>query len=123
MSTKDELKAKVTELLNSDEFADVVYGDMFNGEDLRNYWNEKNGTVEYLLTVQLDLAGIKEKLVEHHGGEGEGDQYWSVWSFTKGGKTVYVQLDGSYASYDGATYDSWFFVEPEEYVAIRYKKV
>lgn len=121
--SKKELKAKVAGLLNSDDFEAVVRESMFIGEDIRSNRYEKNGTPEFLLGVQLDLAGIKEKLEEHHGGEGEGDQYWSVWSFTKDGETVYVQLDGSYASYDGTTYDSWFFVEPEEYVAVRYKTV
>lgn len=121
--SKEELKAKVAELLNSDDFEEVVHGAMFNGEGLRGSWYEKNGTPEYLLSVQLDLARIQEKLEEHHGGEGEGDSYWAVWSFTLGGDKVFVKFDGSYVSYDGSTYDSWFFVEPEEYVAVRYKKV
>lgn len=121
--SKKELKAKVNELLSSDEFEDAVRASMFNREDIRGSWYEKNGTPEFLLGVQLDLAGIQEKLEEHHGGEGEGDSYWKVWSFTRGGDKVFVKFDGSYVSYDGSTYDAWFFVEPEEYVAVRYKRV
>lgn len=121
--SKKELKAKVAELLNSDDFEEVVHSSMFNRESLRGSWYEKTGAPEYLLSVQLDLAEIQEKLEERHGGEGEGDSYWSVWSFTRGNDKVLVKLEGSYASYDGSTYDDWFFVEPEEYVAVRYKKV
>ena len=123
MMSKEELKAKVTELLISGDFEEAVHSSMFNGEDLRRSWYEKNGTPEYLLSVQLDLAEIQEKLEERHGGSDEGDLYWAVWSFTRGNDKVLVKLDGSYVSYYGSTFDDWFFVEPEEYVAVRYKKV
>jgi hypothetical protein len=121
--SKKELKAKVAELLNLDDFEEVVRSSMFHGEGLRGNYAKKHQTPEYLLSVQLDLAGIQEKLEEHHGGEGEGDSYWAVWSFTKGDATVYVELNGSYTSLTGAEFDDWYFVEPEEYVAVRYKKV
>lgn len=120
---KEELKAKVAALLNSDDFEEVVHSSMFQGELLRGSYNEKHRTPEYLLAEEFDKAEITEKLVEQFGGEGEGDSYWAVWSFTRGGDKVFVQFDGSYDSYDGSRYDDWYFVEPEEYVAVRYKKV
>ena len=50
--------------------------------------------------------------VDKHGGEGEGEDYWSVYKFTHGTDIVYVKFSGSYHSYSGSDYDEWFFVVP-----------
>ena len=51
--------------------------------------------------------------VDKHGGEGEGEDYWSVYKFTHGTDSVYVKFSGSYQSYSGSDYDEWFFVVPK----------
>lgn len=51
--------------------------------------------------------------VDKHGGEGEGEDYWSVYKFTHGTDIVYVKFSGSYQSYSGSDYDEWFFVVPK----------
>lgn len=61
---------------------------------------------------QLDGAEITYKKEDHCGGEGQGEEYWTVYSFTKNGETVYIKFDGYYQSYDGSTYDDWSFVTP-----------
>lgn len=118
----EKLKADVTKLLNNDDFTYVVSGMMFNGEPIHSSYNDRDSPATRLAT-ELSNTGITESLVEHHGGEGEGEQYWAVWSFARGSEKVFVQLNGSYYSYNGPEYDSWYFVEPEEYVAVRYKKI
>jgi len=54
--------------------------------------------------------------VDSYGGEGMGDEYWSVYKFTDNntGEEVYVKFDGWYASYEGATYGNCFVVQPKE---------
>lgn len=120
--SKEELKVILTELLTSDEVKAVIEYTMFHGENIRASWYDRDSKQTNFAST-LDSLGIHEKIVEQHGGEGEGDMYYSVWSFTKDSETVYVQFDGSYQSYNGAEFDSWFFVEPESYTAIRYNKV
>lgn len=60
------------------------------------------------------LEGFEFKELASHGGEGQGDDFWSVWSFTKDGETHLVKFQGWYASYVGAEFESWSFVEPKQ---------
>ena len=39
-------------------------------------------------------------------------QYWNPTLKLKGDETVYVKFYRWYQSYNGAEYDSWFFVKP-----------
>lgn len=119
------LQARIKELLTSEEFSELNVSFFFEEgrySNLRSKYN-KEGSPEKNLANIFDTEGIVEMLVDSHGGEGEGDSYWTVWSFTKGEETVYVQFDGSYASYCGSEYDDWFFVKPREYVAIQYVRI
>ena len=59
-------------------------------------------------------AGIDYKYEDNFGGEGMGDEYWSVYSFFQGEEKVYVKFSGWYQSYNGAEYTDWFFVEPKQ---------
>lgn len=66
---------------------------------------------------------VKMKEEDNYGGEGQGESYWRVNSFEKDGEKLYVKFDGSYYSYDGSTYDSWFFVEPREVIVTQYVRI
>lgn len=68
---------------------------------------------------QLGLGNVKE--VDQHGGEGEGDSWWSVKHFIDHG--VYIRIDGSYASYDGTSFDDGYGreVRPQEKVITVYE--
>lgn len=70
----------------------------------------------------LQAAGISYEEEAQHGGEGEGEDFWTVYSFTKAGEKVFVQFDGWYQSYNGSEYTEWFFVEPKEVVVTQYFK-
>lgn len=55
----------------------------------------------------LDLPSIGQaRYVDNFGGEGEGDQYWFVFSVTDAdGETRFFRRDGYYASFYGGYYD------------------
>jgi hypothetical protein len=42
---------------------------------------------------------------DRFGGEGQGDQYWIVYSFTKDGNTQYFKVDAYYESWNGANWE------------------
>lgn len=68
----------------------------------------------------LKEKGIKYNHVDNYGGEGMGEEYWSVYSFNNDNELVYVKFDGYYASYNGADFSRWFFVEPKEVVVTQW---
>jgi hypothetical protein len=76
-----------------------------------------------LIVNNLKAVGITTKFMANFGGEGESNDYWSVYSFTKDEMTVYVQFDGYCTSYGGGTYHELFFVEPREVALTKYFKV
>lgn len=61
--------------------------------------------------------------VASFGGEGEGDQFYHVYSFDNGEEKIFIKFDGWYASYHGAEFTEWFFVEPAEETIIVYDRV
>lgn len=65
-------------------------------------------------------AQVNYKYEDSFGGEGQGDDYWSVYSFTDGTDKVYVKFNGWYASYNGSEYTEWFFVEPKKVEVVQY---
>ena len=63
---------------------------------------------------QLTEANINFELVDRYGGEDQGSDYWSVYSFTDGMQVVFIQFQGWYASYEGSTYEEFYEVKPVE---------
>jgi glyoxylase-like metal-dependent hydrolase (beta-lactamase superfamily II) len=80
---------------------------------------------EQLAKVKKDLAdkNITIELVDRHGGEGEGEDYWSVYKFVSPDEEVYVKFDGSYTSYDGSEFDEWFFVKAVPVQAFDFRRI
>lgn len=72
---------------------------------------------------ELIEKGITFKNVDSYGGEGKGDEYWSVYEFSLGEEICWVKFNGWYASYTGSEYGEFFFVEPKEVVVTRYIEV
>ena len=68
----------------------------------------------------LKEKGITYTHVDNYGGEGMGEEYWSVYSFNNDDELVYVKFDGYYASYNGADFSGWFFVDPKEVVVTQW---
>jgi len=119
--TKDELKTWLTEQLDSDSSIPHAF--------FRQDFPSPDNSMKYVdpevaeFCYALDKAGIEHVEQQQHGGEGEGDDYYVVTSFTKDSETVYVKFQGWYQSYNGSEYTEWFFVEPKEVTVTQYFKV
>lgn len=66
------------------------------------------------VSFELSKAGIAFECVEQEGGEGEGDQYHTVYKFTKGSEEVFVKFHGWYASYHGSEMNGYNIVKPRK---------
>jgi hypothetical protein len=101
------LQAILTPLL--DENGDILFSDDFDPE-----FHQYDNPGERALKTSLQTNDITVQHIEQHGGEGEGEDYYNVWQFTRGKETVFVKFHGSYYSYDGSTYSGYFFATPVE---------
>jgi hypothetical protein len=112
------LKEVVQELLQN---ADSNTIQEFFGSEMQNETTRWDcaGLIEFKTEVQL--KGISMENVDQHGGEGEGEQYWSVYKFTKEEQDVFVKFNGWYQSYNGAEFTEWFFVEPKNRMVTFYE--
>lgn len=83
-----------------------------------------NGECKVITLSELNpvtAKGIEFKSVDGYGGEGKGDDYWSVYEFTKNGVSVFVKFYGSYSSYVGSEYEDFCFVNPVTVTKIEYR--
>lgn len=93
-------KQQVTEYLNDNR--DICVELMHVGEYVKD-WTKK-GVFEY-------------KCVYHYGGEDMGSDYYVVIVIRNPDnhdEKYYIKFQGWYASYEGAEYEDWFFVEPKQ---------
>lgn len=113
------LKELLKELLDGadSDITNQFFGSEFNLE-IDEY--DEESTVEFK-KILVDNKVIVE-FEDNHGGEGEGDDFWTVYSFTLDTEKVFVQFDGWYASYNGSEYSEWFFVQPKEVMVTQYFK-
>jgi hypothetical protein len=89
--------------------------------ELRKYVETgETAVVEYGYARRLDEYNITYEVVDSFGGEGQGDQYWTVWRFTRGDEEVLVSFDGWYTSYFGAEFNDWRFVQPKRVTVTQY---
>jgi hypothetical protein len=113
----NKLQNDIAEVFNSGVCAVATF-QCFMDRDIE-YYEEGQ-----LVLAALNNKGIECKLEDHHGGEGEGEDYWTVWQFTRQGEeAVYVEFQGYYYSYDGSTFQEWFFVEPREVLVTQYFRI
>lgn len=113
-----KFKKLVTELLEEAHETDSsaysnLQDEMFHGEFSMEHskWDSEEKTA---FINKLDSLGVKVNCEEQFGGEGMGDQYWSVYSFEKDGEKLYVRFNGWYASYHGSEFVDWSFVEAKQ---------
>lgn len=111
-NTKQELKDFVSKALDQDDELQKLF---FHSEvtDDTSKWDEDCVTEFREICSE---NGVSFKFKDNYGGEEQGRQFWSVYSFTSGDHTVYVKFDGWYASYHGSEYEEYKFVEPVEKV-------
>lgn len=97
----------------NEEWSNVKWyreNDYFNKEDYEDFLNAYEA-----------LGEVEVKVEEHHGGEGQGDDYYCVYSFSDGVHTAYLKFDGWYASHYGSEFNSVFLVEPRQKVITVYE--
>jgi hypothetical protein len=114
----NDIKTIVTELLGTG--ASDIQRNFFNTETPQYTKWTRDGD------VFLDSAlavGVTFEYVDSYGGEGLGEDFWSVYKFAKGVNSVLVKFDGSYQSYNGSEYDSWYFVEGREVQVTQFYKI
>lgn len=69
----------------------------------------------------MELGVVEANSVEHFGGEDQGRDYWTVWSFKfKDDTVIFVKFEGWYASYVGSEYERCFVVVQKEKVVTYY---
>lgn len=106
----DMLKDKIVALLTEAD-RDVLV-DFFNCEIGSEYdWD--SGEVKSFRNLLKD-QGITFEQVDRYGGEDQGSDYWSVYSFSDGMQVVFIEFQGWYASYEGSTYEEFYEVQPVE---------
>jgi hypothetical protein len=69
---------------------------------------------------ELRNKSVAFECVEQHGGEGEGEDFYTVYKFTKGDETVFVKFQGWYQSYNGSEMTGWAFVTPKTVEVVIY---
>lgn len=83
--------------------------------ELSNSDKEKYREFVYDSYGSVQLTNYKLEGIDQYGGEGQGDDYWVVFSATdKNGHVTNYRLDGWYASYDGFHFDELEPYEVEE---------
>lgn len=112
------LKDFFEKYVDSDEESSVI----------TNYHSHGGGVIESCIMAEgldefyytLDEVGelsVGEDILRaeaQHGGEGEGDQYWFVFSVERGGEKYYFRWDGYYASCDGGHYENFSEVKAKQ---------
>jgi hypothetical protein len=105
------LKNKIVALLT--EADREVSKEFFDCEFKEEEWEYDSDYSKAFRQVLKD-ENITFEEVDRYGGEDEGSEYWSVYSFTDGMQVVFIKFDGWYASYDGSTYEEFYEVQPVE---------
>jgi hypothetical protein len=96
-----------------DELKQVIRKNNEN-EDISNYDIFREFIYEGTYSEAITLGEFTLECVDDFGGSDQGSTYWRVFSATKGEETRYYQLDGWYASYEGAHFDDFLdFYEVE----------
>jgi len=109
MSLKDTIK----DFLDSKSDSDLESG--FFHEEIDCGYSDNDD-----LGDELRNASIGFECVEQHGGEGEGEDFYTVYKFTKGSETVFVKFQGWYQSYNGSEMTGWAFVTPKQVMVTVY---
>lgn len=101
-----------------------VLSDFFNSEVCESIKDNRYVNDE-TRTFLSDLVNkqISWKREDNYGGEGMGDDYWSVYSFSKDDQKVYIKFDGYYQSYNGAEFDEFYQVEPKQVTVTQFHRV
>lgn len=115
----EALKERLSKMLeDTDLCSDFMYEE--DSRTSRKYEKDSRGKIvwdNYTDSVREGCEpymDIKADFISSYGGEDCGSDYWSVVKFTDATGSVLVKFQGWYASYHGADYQDWSFVEPKQ---------
>mgnify|MGYP003640833800 CR=1 FL=1 len=96
----------------SKELTDLFVDDEKNSEMMNDdcYYRSYYSMAGYGKELTNMVVAFKE--MDSYGGEDCGSEYWCVWEFTRGDEVARFKFEGWYASYDGATFEQVFEVNP-----------
>ena len=97
-----DFKQQVTDYLNSNR--EVCEELMYDGGYTKDWSQKDNDPFEY-------------KSVDSYSGEDQGSDFYSVILIRNPDnhdEQYHIKFQGWYASYNGAEYDNWSFVEPKQ---------
>lgn len=86
-------------------------------DDNREVCEELMYGVGYVKDWESDSLPFEYKGVDSHGGEDQGSDFYSVMLVRNPNnrdEKYHVKFQGWYASYSGAEYNNWSFVEPKQ---------
>lgn len=114
--SKSDFQSQVLSFLTSastDLIHAFFHSDIDTGQ-MADYYITSNFDYEDGETPGFDELECQVDYVKSFGGEGQGDNYWSVYRFTKKntGEEVYIRFEGYYASYIGAEFREFLVVKP-----------
>jgi len=122
MTTKKTLKKFLNENLKGLEtdFMRTEISDSTKDDPFR-WIDDEEAAAQFQKNAPKDIYW---QCVDQHGGEGEGEDYYSVYEFgiKDTEEKVFVKFQGWYQSYNGYEFNEWFFVEPKEVVVTEYVK-
>jgi hypothetical protein len=115
-----QLKENLYELFHA---ADNSICSSFIGQDISEGDSEWDDAETKEFKFKLQALEISFNCESSYGGEGEGEAFWAVYSFTNGTDLEYIKFNGYYASYSGSEFQEWFFVEPKTVEVVQYVEV
>lgn len=119
------MNTQLKELIDNKHFSCETF---FVGEPPSIYkgawWDNYNGNFNEEGQTFWNNFPFTFALVDSYGGEGQGDQYWSVYKFTHKdtNEEILIKFDGYYQSYNGAEYMGWSEVKPVEVTKTEYQR-
>lgn len=97
-----------------DEIGDSVITRTFFNDDFDVNISTYDAEDEIAAKTTFADLNLKTDCVEQHGGEGEGEDYYTVYYFANDTDIIYVKFQGWYQSYNGSEFTKWFFVVPKQ---------
>lgn len=111
-TTKEQVPSDLREFLDADNIAE---GFMHQGDF--DVYDDDSYTEEGKVKWDGELSncnGWKAVEVDHYGGEGQGDTYYTVFSFEKNGEKIFIRFDGWYESHNGSEFNDYRIVTPKQ---------
>ena len=93
------------------------YGEAEGNRDTTQYYD---GVKEFNEILQSHGIDFEQK--DQFGGEGQGEDYYSVYRFFTKEDECYIKFSGRYQSYSGVDYSEFFVVKPVERMVTFYER-